>query len=366
MERLQKFLANSGIASRRKCEELILEGKIKVNDKVVTELGTKIEPEKDVVKFNEQIVKQNEQKVYILLNKPIGYVTTNHDQFGRDSVLDLVKVKERVVPVGRLDMYTSGALILSNDGDFVYKVTHPKHEIDKTYTVTVIGKINNEDVVTFSIRIASYESRIKDDKNFMDKEALDILSDMLEKNESIIIAGPTGSGKTELQKYLLSSLPNYSRIILIDNIQELDFIRTNEELDVTSWQVTPQSKEGTFEELIRNALRSNPDWLVIAESRGKEMNDVLNSVMTGHPIISTIHAKDVESVPHRMVRLVEMSETSEDYDEIMEDILSHIKCYVYVNKRIKPNGEVTRFVESIAISNKDKKKLDVIYRRKEK
>ena len=82
----------------------------------------------------------------ILLNKPIGYVTTADDQFGRDTVLDLVKVKERIVPVGRLDMYTSGALILTNDGDFVYKVTHPKHEIEKTYTVTVKGIIKNEEV----------------------------------------------------------------------------------------------------------------------------------------------------------------------------------------------------------------------------
>ena len=83
---------------------------------------------------------------YILLNKPIGYVTTVNDQFGRDTVLDLVKVKERVVPVGRLDMYTSGALILTNDGDFIYKVTHPKHEIKKTYTVTIQGIVQNNEV----------------------------------------------------------------------------------------------------------------------------------------------------------------------------------------------------------------------------
>ena len=128
-ERLQKYLANSGVASRRKCEELILQGKVEVNGKVVTELGIKVNPEKDIVKFNGKEVKQTKKMVYILLNKPIGYVTTADDQFGRETVLDLVKVKERIVPVGRLDMYTSGALILTNDGDFVYKVTHPKHEI---------------------------------------------------------------------------------------------------------------------------------------------------------------------------------------------------------------------------------------------
>lgn len=145
-ERLQKYLANCGVASRRKCEEYILQGKVKVNGETVTELGKKIDPEKDIIQFENKIIKENNKYVYILLNKPIGYVTTADDQFGRDTVLNLVKVKERVVPVGRLDMYTSGALILTNDGDFVYKVTHPKHEINKTYTVTVKGIVQNNEV----------------------------------------------------------------------------------------------------------------------------------------------------------------------------------------------------------------------------
>ncbi len=145
--RLQKFLADAGIASRRKCEELILDGRIKVNNEVITALGTKVNPDKDVVYFDgRKIENLKEEFVYILLNKPIGYVTTAYDQFQRDCVLDIVKVKERIVPVGRLDMYTSGALILTNDGDFVYQVTHPKHEITKTYTVTVRGIANEQDV----------------------------------------------------------------------------------------------------------------------------------------------------------------------------------------------------------------------------
>ena len=144
--RLQKFLAESGIASRRKCEELILDGKISVNGENITQLGTKIDPDKDKVTYNGKIVENKEEKVYILLNKPIGYVTTASDQFNRDTVLDLIKIKERVVPCGRLDMYTSGALILTNDGEFVYKITHPKHEITKTYTVTIKGIVNLEEV----------------------------------------------------------------------------------------------------------------------------------------------------------------------------------------------------------------------------
>jgi len=146
--RLQKYLAENGVASRRKCEEYIKEGKVKVNNKVVIELGTKINPGKDKIIFDGKEINENkEEKVYILLNKPIGYVTTAKDQFNRETVVDLVHIKgTRLVPVGRLDMYTSGALILTNDGDFVYKVTHPKHEIEKTYLVTVKGEVADEEI----------------------------------------------------------------------------------------------------------------------------------------------------------------------------------------------------------------------------
>lgn len=159
-ERLQKYLSNQGIAARRKCEEFILDGRVKVNGEVVTELGTKINPEVDKIEFDGKEVNKEEKRVYILLNKPIGYVTTAKDQFDRPTVLDLVKVKEKVLPVGRLDMYTSGALILSNDGDFINKVTHPKNEIEKTYTVTVKGIVNDEDVKRLSqgVKIDDYVS----------------------------------------------------------------------------------------------------------------------------------------------------------------------------------------------------------------
>jgi len=143
--RLQKYLAEAGIASRRKCEEYIEQGRVKVNNEIAT-IGRKINPEVDIVIFDNKKIDKKKENVYILLNKPIGYVTTSKDQFSRDSVLDLVKVKQRVVPVGRLDMYTSGALLLSNDGDFVYKITHPKHEINKTYTVTVKGIVTQEEI----------------------------------------------------------------------------------------------------------------------------------------------------------------------------------------------------------------------------
>lgn len=162
--RLQKYLAGAGIASRRKCEELIESGKVKVNGEIAT-LGTKINPEKDIVEYNGKVIKIDKKEYkYILLNKPIGVVTTADDQFDRETVLDLVKVKERVVPVGRLDMYTSGALILTDDGDFVYKVTHPKHEITKTYTVTLSGIVSKEDILNL-------EKGVKIDDSYITRPA---------------------------------------------------------------------------------------------------------------------------------------------------------------------------------------------------
>ena len=158
--RLQKYLAEAGIASRRKCEEYIESGRVKVNNEIAL-LGMKINPGIDEVFFDDKKIDNKEELVYILLNKPIGCVTTSKDQFSRDSVLDLVKVKQRIVPVGRLDMYTSGALLLSNDGDFVYKITHPKHEINKTYTVTLKGIVQKEEVKQLEkgVEIDDYTTR---------------------------------------------------------------------------------------------------------------------------------------------------------------------------------------------------------------
>ena len=158
--RLQKFLANQGVCSRRKAEEHILNGDVKVNGKVVNELGIKIDPVKDKIYFRNEFVGKVEKKVYILLNKPIGYVTTTKDQFERNTVLDLINIPEKVLPVGRLDMYTSGALILTNDGEFIYKVTHPKYEIEKTYNVTLKGIVTKEelDKIRRGVQIEHYVS----------------------------------------------------------------------------------------------------------------------------------------------------------------------------------------------------------------
>ena len=138
MERLQKVLAHAGVASRRKAEELILQGKVKVNGKVITELGTKVSAS-DTVEV-EGVKLEKEQKVYYLLYKPRGVISAVTDDKGRKTVTDLLPhVTERLYPVGRLDYETSGLLLLTNDGDFSYALTHPKFKVDKTYVARVKG-----------------------------------------------------------------------------------------------------------------------------------------------------------------------------------------------------------------------------------
>lgn len=144
MERLQKIIALSGYTSRRKAEELIKNGKVAVNGKIVTDLGTKANFNDDIVVNGEAI--KYEEKEYILLYKPRGVVTTTKDEKGRRTVLDLIKTNRRLYPVGRLDYDTSGLLILTNDGELTNLLTHPKNQIDKVYTAKVSGVVNKSEL----------------------------------------------------------------------------------------------------------------------------------------------------------------------------------------------------------------------------
>jgi 23S rRNA pseudouridine2605 synthase len=139
-ERLQKILAKAGIASRRNAEELIRQGKVTVDGKVVTEMGLRLDPEQHLVTCEGRPVSLIEEKIYLLLNKPKGYVTTMRDPQGRPIVSSLLTgLKIRVFPVGRLDFDTEGALILTNDGDFAERILHPRFEIKRTYQARVQG-----------------------------------------------------------------------------------------------------------------------------------------------------------------------------------------------------------------------------------
>jgi 23S rRNA pseudouridine2605 synthase len=177
--RLQKYMANCGVASRRKSEELILQGRVRVNGNTVTELGFKVESG-DVVEFDDKRISPEEEMVYIVLNKPAGYVTTSDDQFGRKTVLDLVEgVDARIYPVGRLDYETTGLIILTNDGEFTHRMTHPSHEITKRYIAKVRGIPSEKELKMFreGLKIEDYvtaKAKIKVLRQFSDESLLEI------------------------------------------------------------------------------------------------------------------------------------------------------------------------------------------------
>ncbi|HHY82063.1 MAG TPA: rRNA pseudouridine synthase [Clostridiales bacterium] len=148
MMRLQKYMAHCGVGSRRKCEELIRQGRVFVNGSQVTEMGTLVDPNNDVVTLDQkQILKLNNDKIYLLLNKPRGVITSVFDPFGRKTVLEHIGWKgSRIYPVGRLDYDTEGLLILTNDGEFAYEMMHPKHRVEKEYYCVVKGSPKPENL----------------------------------------------------------------------------------------------------------------------------------------------------------------------------------------------------------------------------
>lgn len=149
MERLQKYMASCGVASRRKCEEYILDGRVKVNHLIINSLGTKVDPEVDYVEFDGKYIVKEENKVYFMLNKPLRCITTVKDEKDRETVIEIVKCKERIFPIGRLDYMTSGLLLLTNDGNIYNKIMHPRVEISKIYVAKVQGVLTNDEIKIF-------------------------------------------------------------------------------------------------------------------------------------------------------------------------------------------------------------------------
>lgn len=146
-ERLQKYIARCGVASRRAAEEIILSGRVRVNKNIVTELGTKVDSDNDKVYLDNELLKVEKKLYYVMLNKPKGYVATASDERDRHIVTELVEdIDARLYPVGRLDYASEGLLFLTNDGDFAYKLTHPKNEINKKYQVVVLGAPTQDDI----------------------------------------------------------------------------------------------------------------------------------------------------------------------------------------------------------------------------
>lgn len=147
MLRLQKYLADCGVASRRGAEELIKQGRVSVNGEAVREMGIKVDEDRDIIEFDGEIIRPQNKMIYVMLHKPAGFVTTVSDDKGRETVMSLVsEIPARIYPVGRLDYDTEGLLLLTNDGEMTYKITHPKNNIEKTYEAEVTGNITMDTI----------------------------------------------------------------------------------------------------------------------------------------------------------------------------------------------------------------------------
>jgi 23S rRNA pseudouridine2605 synthase len=178
--RLNHYLAKCGVDSRRKCDDFIQKGQVAVNGKIVTKMGVQIDPWVDVVTFNNEVVRPQEKLFYILLNKPLRTVTTTSDEKHRKTVLDIVRIEERIYPVGRLDYNTTGALLLTNDGDLAYFLAHPRFEISKIYRILLDKRMRPIDLhhfrkglkldtfVTSPCRIE--EIRVLDNRSYLEVE----------------------------------------------------------------------------------------------------------------------------------------------------------------------------------------------------
>lgn len=244
--------------------------------------------------------------------------------------------------------------------DPILDVSFSRYRINATFLS--LTRVRNKKSYSFSIRIAYEGSVLENDDSFFGGNSKRILLKAIKNKQSIVIGGETGAGKTELQKYLLMRLEPSSRVIVIDNVEELEMVRVDDNLDLTSWVVDERNKKASYASLIKNALRNNPDYLVLAESRGEEMLDALNCVMSGHPIITTMHAKDIKAMPYRMARMAMMGEKKLEFDDLLGDIYHHFSLFVYV-KRDLIDGQVRRFIEAIARPNEKKKTVEIVYER---
>lgn len=197
MERLQKAIADAGVTSRRKAEELILNGKVRVNGKLVEELGTKVSGN-DIIEVNGIIISRDNVKVYYLLNKPRGVITSVSDDKNRPTVIDYIDTDSRIYPIGRLDYDTTGLVILTNDGEFANHLMHPSHNIPKTYIAKIEGLLNKDDIERLKSGVL-VDNRKVNIKNFKIKEK------KYEKNTSLVEVTIV-EGRNHIVKKLFESL----------------------------------------------------------------------------------------------------------------------------------------------------------------
>lgn len=211
-----------------------------------------------------------------------------------------------------------------------------------------IARFDEQSVVNFAIRIASEKPKITDESGFLTKELISLINTLICSGITMVIGGVTGTGKTEFQKYLLNKMKPATRVIVIDNVLEISQKVITNSIDLNIWQFDDRNASLGIQTLVKNALRSNPDWLIVAESRGGEMLEILNSAMTGHPIITTIHAFSVQNMPYRLARMVMMNDKKSNYEDVYSDICNNFPIYFYLKRKIDNKGRVVRYIDSIA------------------
>ena len=309
---------------------------------------------------------ENEKIVSYIENSFIGELTKNEDitdiSFNGMSIYYMDNKK------GRKE---SDIKITNNDAkDFVRQIANLTEKqfsfqnpiLDVTagkYRINAIhgsiARYEEQGVVNFAIRIASDKPRITDESGFLTKELISLINKLIISGITIVIGGVTGTGKTEFQKYLLNKMKPATRVIVIDNVLEISQKVINNNIDLNIWQFDDRNASVGIQTLVKNALRSNPDWLIVAESRGGEMLEILNSAMTGHPIITTIHAFSVKNMPYRLARMVMMNDKKSNYEDVYNDICNNFPIYFYLKRKIDKKGQVMRYIDSIAYIDPDGK-----------
>lgn len=276
------------------------------------------------------------------------FIFFQHNSFGRlksDILINQTEARDFIRQIANL---TEQQFSFQNP---LLDVSIGKYRINAVHQS--IGRVDNKQAITFSIRISSVEPKITDESGYLSRELASLFDVLLHSHCSMAIGGITGTGKTEFQKYLLRKMNEKDRVIIIDNVLELDQVRFNRNCDINSWQLDDRSPNSSIQTLVKNALRSNPDWLIVAEARGPEMLDVFNSMLTGHPIITTIHAQNLESMPVRMTRMIMMADKRTDFNKIADDLNEHLHFYVYLNKSENPDGSINRYIKEVGEMTRD-------------
>lgn len=301
--------------------------------------------------MNEELIKYIESSFLknLLLNEGITDISYNgEDLFYQTNLKGREKAESKISNKEAYDFIRQ----ISNLSDSQFSFSSPildisvgKYRINATHLS--ISRKNREKAINFSIRIGYDSLRIHDDEQFISSKCMELISKFIRNKESIIIGGITGSGKTEFQKYLLSKFDENTRLIVIDNVDELDTDYFLKNIDIQTWIINQNVENINFDLLIKNALRCNPDWLIVSEARGGEMLSLLNSSMSGHPTISTLHAKNIEYIYSRMTRMCMLKNENLKFDETMVDVCDHFRLLIYVKKIIEKDGKIKRFVSDI-------------------